>query len=95
MIIDQPFLQSRYEEIASATQDRFAQAVARIVDAKKRGGKVVVVTASGLDDRPAGGLPQLGDQVPIDWSVPADRVDRFIVHERQLELSAARQMLGR
>jgi hypothetical protein len=47
MIIDRPFLQSRYEEIPAATQNRFAQAVARIVDAKKNGGKVVVVTGSG------------------------------------------------
>jgi hypothetical protein len=47
MTIDRPFLQSLYDDVPAGTQARFAQAVARIVDAKKKGGKVVVVTGSG------------------------------------------------
>lgn len=47
MNINQSFLQSLLNELPAATQRNFAEAVTRIVAAKKRGGKVMVVTGSG------------------------------------------------
>jgi len=47
MNIDQPLLQSLFNELPAATQTRFDEAVARIVAAKRRGGKLVVITGSG------------------------------------------------
>ncbi len=47
MTIDRPFLQSLFDQLQPATQARFTLAVNRIVEAKRRGGKVVVVTGSG------------------------------------------------
>jgi len=47
MTFDQAFLQSLFNELPAATQNRFTDAINRIVAAKQRGGKVVVVTGSG------------------------------------------------
>lgn len=47
MTIDQSLLQSLFNELPAATQTRFEEAVTRIVAAKQRGGKVVVITGSG------------------------------------------------
>ena len=47
MNINQSFLQSLLNELPAATQRNFEEAVTRIVAAKKRGGKVMVVTGSG------------------------------------------------
>lgn len=47
MTIDHALLQSLFEELPAATQDRLEEAVARIAAAKGRGGKVVVITGSG------------------------------------------------
>ena len=47
MTIDQSFLQSLFNELPAATRTRFEEAVTRIVAAKQRGGKVVVITGSG------------------------------------------------
>ena len=47
MTIDQSLLQSLLNELPTTTRTRFEEAVTRIVAAKQRGGKVVVVTGSG------------------------------------------------
>ncbi len=47
MKIDPSLLQSLFNELPAATQNRFTAAVTRIVEAKQRGGKVVVITGSG------------------------------------------------
>ena len=47
MTIDHSLLQSLFNELPVATQTRFEEAVTRIVAAKQRGGKVVVITGSG------------------------------------------------
>jgi len=47
MTIDQSLLQSLFAELPANTQARFEEAVTRIVSAKQRGGKVVVITGSG------------------------------------------------
>ncbi len=47
MIADPTFLQSLMDELPPATRDRLEEAVARIVAAKRKGGKVVVITGSG------------------------------------------------
>jgi hypothetical protein len=47
MNINQSFLQSLLNELPAATQRNFEEAVTRIVAAKQRAGKVVVVTGSG------------------------------------------------
>ncbi|MCL4181537.1 MAG: hypothetical protein KJ072_27840, partial [Verrucomicrobia bacterium] len=45
--MDHSLLQSCFKELPAATRARLEEAVARIVAAKERGGKVVVVTGSG------------------------------------------------
>ena len=47
MTIDQSLLQSLFNQLPAATQTRFAEAVTRIVAARQRGGRVVVITGSG------------------------------------------------
>lgn len=47
MTPDTSFLQSLFQELSAATQGRLREAVNRVVAAKQRGGKVVVVTGSG------------------------------------------------
>jgi len=47
MNIHTSFLESLLNELPAATQSRFVEAVTRIVAAKQRGGKVVVITGSG------------------------------------------------
>ncbi|MCZ7637715.1 MAG: hypothetical protein M5U12_17765 [Verrucomicrobia bacterium] len=47
MTIDRPLLASWRQELPAATQGRFHEAVRRIVEAKQRRGRVVVVTGSG------------------------------------------------
>lgn len=47
MNVHQSLLQSLFSELPAATQTRFEEAVTRIVAAKQRGGKVVVITGSG------------------------------------------------
>lgn len=47
MTIDQALLQTLFNELPTATQKRFEEAATRIVAAKRRGGKVVVITGSG------------------------------------------------
>ena len=47
MTINHSLLQSLFNELPAATQIRFEEAVSRIVAAKQRGGKVVVITGSG------------------------------------------------
>jgi len=47
MTIDQPLLQTLFQQLPAATQARLEEAITRIVTAKQRGGKVVVVTGSG------------------------------------------------
>jgi len=47
MKIDHSLLQSLFNELPAATRTRFEEAVTRIVAAKQRGGKVVVITGSG------------------------------------------------
>jgi hypothetical protein len=47
MNIERSLLQSLFDELSTATRIRFAAAVTRIVAAKQRGGKVVVITGSG------------------------------------------------
>ena len=47
MTMDQSFLQSLYDELPAATQERIEEAASRIIASKKSGGKVVVVTGSG------------------------------------------------
>ena len=47
MTIDQLLLQSLFNDLPAGTQARLEEAVTRIVAAKQRGGKVVVITGSG------------------------------------------------
>lgn len=47
MTIDQALLRTLFNELPTATQKRFEEAVTQIVAAKQRGGKVVVITGSG------------------------------------------------
>ncbi|MBI2929552.1 MAG: hypothetical protein HYY24_28140 [Verrucomicrobia bacterium] len=47
MTVDQSLLQFLFHELPAATQARLGEAVTRLVTAKQRGGKVVVVTGSG------------------------------------------------
>ena len=47
MTLHQSLLQSLLDELPAATQTRLEEAVTRIVAAKQRGGKVVVITGSG------------------------------------------------
>ncbi len=47
MIVDQTLLDSLFHGLPEATQSRLPEAVRRIVAAKRRGGKVVVITGSG------------------------------------------------
>ena len=47
MILDHSLLKRLFEELPPATQARLDEAVTRMVAAKQRGGKVVVVTGSG------------------------------------------------
>jgi hypothetical protein len=47
MKIEQSFLESLLHQLPAATRNRLEEAVARIVTAKRRGGKVVVITGSG------------------------------------------------
>lgn len=47
MTIDRALLESLFKQLPGGTQTRFEEAVARIVAARQRGGKVVVITGSG------------------------------------------------
>lgn len=47
MTIDRPLLESWRNALPAATKARFEEAIRRIVEAKQRGGRVVVVTGSG------------------------------------------------
>jgi len=47
MILHRDLLESLFDALPRTTQERLEQAKTRIVDAKRRGGKVVVVTGSG------------------------------------------------
>src|SRR5512147_1306965 len=47
MTIDDSLLQGLFNELPPPTQTRLTEAVARIVAAKQKGGKVVVATGSG------------------------------------------------
>lgn len=47
MKLEHSVLQSLFNDLTAATQTRFEEAVTRVVAAKQRGGKVVVITGSG------------------------------------------------